>query len=833
MSLESYRNKRDFSRSPEPSGDSDRHENAWRFVVQKHDATRLHYDLRLELDGVLLSWAIPKGPSLDWAEKRLAIHVEDHPIDYLEFEGVIPAQEYGGGTVMVWDLGTWQPRTEDPAADYQAGELKFDLAGHKLQGGFMLKRLEQRREEKQWLLIKEKDSAMREIVDFDVLAELPDSVLTQRSMEEIAADRTTVWSANAQRDPIEFDPSEFAKAKPATMPEVIRPSLPTASRQPPSGKQWVHEIKHDGYRMICHFDQGHVRFQSRNGKDWTSRLPSLSRLMMQLPCEQAILDGEIVMLDDRGRSSFQSLQNRIGAGKDAELHYVAFDLLHLNGYQLTQCPFDERKQLLQTLVDAVGSVRLTYCEHVSGDGTLIFQQACKLGAEGIVSKRIDKRYAEGRFQFWQKTKCLQSREFVIGGFTLPTSSRQGLGAVLLGAPTSDGTLRFLGKVGTGFSHESLLQIRKRLDGLLVPKSPFENLNRRTADKGTQWVAPEVIAEIEFGGWTDDELIRFGSFKGIREEMTIEDIEVYDGQPAWEPALPPTIELPPPEDVVVHPALPIPEELAQIKITSPERVVYPDMGITKLGLATYFAQVGTAMLPHIVGRPMSLLRCPGGLAQTCFFQKRAPFGLSDHVERIQLPTSEGEKIFLVVRDLVGLLSLIQFGAMELHVSNASADDYDHPDQLIFDLDPDAGLPWQNVQQAARDVRERLEQHGLRPRLKTSGGTGLHLVADFQGTWQEARDFSRHHAENLAKQFPKRFTVSAAKAARRGRIYLDVHRNVRGASTIAAYSTRAKRIASVSTPLHWEELDGLTASDSWGLQATMDRLAQQGDPWVVGD
>ena len=828
MSLEHYRNKRDFTKTPEPDGAiSSESENRWRFVVQKHAASRLHYDLRLELDGVLLSWAIPKGPSLDWADKRLAIHVEDHPLDYLEFEGVIPGHQYGAGTVMVWDLGHWTPR-HDARADYASGELKFDLAGSKLQGGFMLKRLD-RRGDNQWLLIKEKDSAMRELEDFDVLVELPLSVLTERTLDEITADRTVLPSAHGSIEPVAFDASDYPRAQPAAMPTIIRPSLPTASRQPPTGGKWVHELKHDGYRMICFFDRGHVRFQSRNGNDWTVRLPSLSRMIARLPCEQAVIDGEIVWLSESGLANFQSLQNRIGAGKDAELRYFAFDLLHLNGYRLTACQLAERKEILGMLVEALGTSRFAFCEHLTGDGKLILQQACKLGAEGIVSKRIDKRYAEGRFEFWQKTKCLQSRDLVIGGFTPSSASRKGLGAILLGAPTGNNRLHFLGKVGTGFSHDSLLRIRSLLEELVSPNSPFDNLNRRSADKGTKWVEPIVIAEIEFGGWTEDGVIRFGSFKGLREDLSYEDLEIHTHRCAAESEMTAARELPPAGDIQVEPRLPIPDDLAQIRISSPSRVVYPDMGISKLGLSTYFAQVGSFMLAHIAGRPLSLLRCPGGLGQTCFFQKRAPQGLSQHVERIQLPTSEGDKVFLVVRDLVGLLSLIQFGAMELHVSNAMADDYDRPDRVVFDLDPDPQLPWAAVRQAACDLREFLQTLGWEPLLKTSGGRGLHLVTPAQSTWTEARKLSKQIANDLAAKHPKRFTTNASKSSRRGRIYLDVNRNVRGASTIAAYSTRAKRNAPVSVPIAWEELDAIDSSDVFGLQATMERLAKLGDPW----
>ena len=845
MALEEYRRKRAFNNTPEPPGDLDTNatDNQWRFCVQKHDATRLHYDLRLELDGVLLSWAVPKGPSLDWEEKRLSIHVEDHPLEYLQFEGVIPAHEYGGGTVMVWDLGHWNPRG-DAREDYEAGALKFDLHGEKLHGGYMLKRLDHRGEN-QWLLIKEKDESMRQTVDFDVLAELPDSVLTGRDLGEIAADRDAIWSTADGTGAWNFEPENYTKARKKVIPSLVRPCLPTASRNAPTGDKWVHEIKYDGYRMICHLDKGKVRFQSRNGKDWTNRLPSLARMMSGLPVDNAILDGEVVMMDENGVTSFQALQNRIGAGNDAELRYYVFDLLYANGHSLTALPMLERKEILESLISASPtSARLNISEHLDGDGPTIFRQACKLGVEGIVSKRIDRRYAEGRFEFWLKTKCLQSREFMVGGFTPPTASRKGLGAILLGVPVEDDRLHFVGKVGTGFTHATLVELRGQLDELRIPKSPFVNLNRKTADKGTMWVTPKLVAEIEFGGWTGDGVIRFGAFRGLRDDLNAEEIDATLPRMdvSNESSLPPSdAVMPDPSthgvlaaaaDVRVDPLLELPEELASVRLTSPDRVVYPDMGITKLGVATYYAQIGKYMLPHMVGRPVSLLRCPGGVADTCFFQKRAPKGLHESVERIELPTSEGMKLFLVVHDIVGLLSLVQFGVLEFHVSGSRADKFEKPDRLVFDLDPDEKLPFTEVAQAAREIRDWLAKAGLESFLKTTGGKGLHIVVPIRRRhpWEDMKKFTANVAAMFEGQAPRRFTTNSSKSARRNRILIDVMRNTRGATTVAAFSTRAKARATVSVPITWSELDIIARSDGMSLQAVIGRIAhQEEDPW----
>ena len=834
MALEEYREKRSFQKTPEPPGALAAGENQWRFVVQKHDASRLHYDLRLEFDGVLLSWAVPKGPSLDWADKRLAVHVEDHPIEYLDFEGVIPRNEYGGGTVMVWDMGHWQPR-QNVARDLESGELKFDLDGKKLQGGWMLKRL--RGEENQWLLIKEKDSAMRELADFNVLRELPNSVLSDRSMEEIAEDHDAVWStATSRREPYIFDADQYPSAKLAPFPNQLRPCLPTATRTAPSGDKWVHEIKYDGYRMLCHFDGETARMCSRSGKDWTHKFRTLARTIAQLPIESAVFDGEVVVMDEHGITSFQTLQHRIGSPRDTDMRYCVFDLVYLNGFDLTKLPLLDRKQILTEVIATHTSNRIFVSDHMTGDGPVIFRQASKLGVEGIVSKQVGRGYTQGRCEHWLKTKCLTSREFLIGGFTPSTASRQALGAILLGIPDQGDQLRYAGKVGTGFSHDTLVQLRKDLEELRLDKTPFHNLSRREADKGTVWVQPTLVAEIEFGGWTNDGLVRFGSFRGIREDIQWGELDVSAPAPHEPNPIVVAVDSKPraPADVAVEPGLDLPQELASVKLSNPDRLVYPDMGITKLGVATYYAQVGPWMLPHISGRPVSLFRCPGGVSQTCFFQKRAPQGIHESVEQIELPASEGQKIFMVVHDLVGLISLVQFGVLEFHISGGRADKFDKPDRLVIDLDPDEFLPWSKTKEAAQQMRDWLKTVGLESFLKTTGGKGLHIVVPIRRrhTWSEVKDFARKLASTFERRFPKRFTANASKSARRDKILLDVLRNSRGATAVAAYSTRAKNTASVSVPISWDELDEIDSSDGMTLQSVMSRLAsRQTDPWYA--
>jgi bifunctional non-homologous end joining protein LigD len=537
------------------------------------------------------------------------------------------------------------------------------------------------------------------------------------------------------------------------------------------------------------------------------------------------------MLAEDGTTSFQALQNRIGAGRDGALRYYAFDLLYLNGYDVRSLTLLQRKRILRDFMQGHAGDRLVYGEHLVGDGPTIFRQACQLGVEGIVSKRINKRYVQGRVDFWLKTKCLHSREFLIGGFTPPTASRKGLGAILLGAPDEDGGLQFVGKVGTGFTMATLVSLREQLESRRIQESPFANLDRRAADKGTVWVDPELVAEIEYGGWTDDGVLRFGSFKGLRDDVTPAEIEftMPDSSPSTDVAETHDES----REITVDPALvELPPELATLKLTHPDRVVYPEKGITKLGLATYYAQVSHRMLPHIAGRPLSLLRCPGGVNEECFFQKRPPLGLHDAVERIELEGRKGAGTYLVVHDVVGLLALVQFGVLEFHVAGARAERYERPDRIVFDLDPDESLPWPYTTRAAFDLRDWLAAAGLVSFVKTTGGKGLHLMVPIRRRhgWDEVRKFSRKLATLFESQNPRYYTTNPSKAARRGKILIDVMRNVRGATTVAAFSTRAKPQAPVSVPISWDELADIGGSDSMSLQAVMRRLAPHlEDPW----
>lgn len=869
MSLDDYRRKRQFTNTPEPkggsvasAGDSKRaasHSNApdqRRFVIQKHAARSLHYDLRIELNGVLKSWAVPKGPCLDPDVKRLAIHVEDHPIEYLEFEGIIPAGEYGGGTVMVWDIGTWSPVKGDPESAYQSGDFKFRLDGHKLQGGWMLVHTGKRKkgnQTQQWLLFKERDEAARSVDELDVLDEYPYSILSERTLEQIAADKdVAVWDQSdtkqshaemrrslekrQQKLSISAAPASDAaltkllkKGRQREMPDKLRPMLPTATRRPPKTDRWVHEIKYDGYRMLTFIDGKSVRFVSRSGKDWTDKLPRLRSLIRQLPIDRAILDGEIVMMAADGTTSFQALQNRIGIGNDAELRYYVFDLTYCGDRDLRQLNVLQRKEILRRLIPTDSDqAAIQFSDHITGVGPLVMQQACKLGAEGIVCKRADSRYHEGRSDEWLKSKCLQSAEFLVAGYTDSTAARIGFGALVLGFRNDRQELCYAGRVGTGFSHQTLVDLKKTLDSIKQAKCPFDVFPDQ--EKGSHWVSLQLIVEVEFSGWTDNGLIRFPSYKGIRDDIAVKDVT---HQSILRNADPASATAATTGDVAPESILPVEAAgLDQVNISHPDRIVYPEVGITKLGVATYYAQVVEWMLPHIIGRPLSMLRCPKGTDERCFFQKRAPAGLPAEVQRIEITTKVGPRPFIAVNDAVGLLSLVQFGVFEFHVWGALADQPEKPDRVVFDLDPDPSVPWKMVVAAAFEIRERLEALALISFVKTTGGKGLHVVVPLRRrhTWDDIRNFSELIGKQMAAASPGRFTMNSSKRARRGKIYIDSLRNRRGSTAIAPFSTRAHATASISMTVAWDELDILPSGNSYTVQNAIRRLVNlDEDPW----
>ena len=828
MALSDYQKKRRFEVTPEPEGAARATDTPQlRFTIHKHAARRLHYDLRLELDGVLKSWAIPKGPCLDPQEKRLAIHVEDHPIEYLSFEGVIPKGEYGAGPMLVWDQGTWAPVPDAPG--YDSGQLKFELNGHKLQGRWMLVRTSRPSDRQdQWLFFKERDAMARPLAEVDVLKESPSSVISGRSIEEVRSEPNTnlqsalpTASASEQEQP-QRRTNKNRTARPAgtrrcKMPDLVAPCLPTAVDSAPVGEQWIHEIKFDGYRMVCYKRDKKVKFMSRNGLDWSAKFEHLIPAIRRLPAQELVIDGEVVFLNAAGISDFQQLQNTISSNQSRSIQYFAFDLMYLDGFDYRDVALLDRKQTLEALFsDLPQQTPLALSEHLCGDGPLVFQQICQLGAEGIVSKLADRRYVSGRTELWQKVKCVQSMEFVIGGYTDSSVRPRSIGALHIGYFGSAGELHYAGKVGTGFTESSLSELYRLLSPARQNECPFVDYTGDAATRRkSHWVTPQLSAEVEFGNWTHDGRVRFARFKGLRDDISAEQLELEEVAAQPESDLVPEFELP--------------DSISELTLSHPDRILFNESGTTKLGLATYYAQVARWMLPHIVNRPLSLLRCPRGSHEKCFFQKRPPAGLPDVVERISLDEAGGGPDSMMISDLAGLLALVQYGVLEFHVWPVRVDRLDRPDQVIFDLDPDTDVIWPRVVEASVMLRDHLAEMGLVSFPKVTGGKGLHVVLPIRRrcSWEVVKQFSKQTAAWLQEQSPGRFTISSSKKARRGKIYIDYLRNTRGATVIAPFSTRAHSIPSVAVPLDWDELSTTPSADAFTVDNLIRRLHHQTD------
>ncbi len=752
MRLEEYRRKRDFRQTPEPRGAKRVRSDELHFVIQKHAARRLHYDFRLELDGTLKSWAVPNEPSTDPGVKRLAVHVEDHPLDYASFEGVIPQGHYGAGKVEIWDKGVWRPRG-DARAGYKKGHLAFELEGRRLNGAWDLVRMRPKPGEKgkeNWLLIKSAKEAENSIA--------------------------------------------------APMPRMIAPQLATLVETAPEGEDWVYEIKYDGYRMLSRIDAGKVRIYSRNGKDWTARFARHAEALAKLPVRQAWLDGEMAVFLPDGNTSFQALQNALDEGAEANVLYAIFDLLYLDGRDWSQNPLVERKDRLRELLQGKGRVPLVfYSEHQEAGGKDAWAHACEHQLEGIIGKRSDAPYVQQRSRSWIKLKCRRGQELVIGGYTEPGGSRSGFGALLMGVRDENG-LRYAGKVGTGFDERTLASLRKRLARLEQKKSPFAGGAGAPnfSFKGAHWVKPDLVADIKFHGWTEDGLVRQGSFVGLREDKHAGQVVEEKSEEKTE------------SDNVV----------GGVAISHPARVLYSAAQVTKLDLARYYESVGEWILPQLLDRPLSLVRCPRGPQQKCFFQRNAH------------ETMPARGKFIVADTLTALEQLVQMGVIELHTWGSRAKKPLVPDRMIFDLDPDPDLPWAAVVNGATLVRTLLNELPLQSYVKTTGGKGLHVVVPLrpEHSWKDLKDFTQRVAEHLAATLPEQFTAKISKALRRGKIFVDYLRNQEGATAVSAFSVRARETATVSVPLAWNELSASLKPDRFDLKGTLSRLKHlKADPW----
>lgn len=794
MKLDVYHRKRNFERTPEPAGNRATSRRRFRYVIQKHAARRLHYDLRLELNGTLKSWAVPRGPSLDPREKRLAVHVEDHPIEYGKFEGVIPKKQYGAGTVLVWDRGVWKPEG-DPAEGYRRGRLRFELQGEKLRGGFSLVRSGSPGDKENWLLIKHDDEYASNV---EITEAMPDSVQTGRSLEDVAEQR-----ARPRTTP--------------TLPRRLSPQLATLVERPPAGPEWLHEIKYDGYRVLCRVEDGEARLLSRNGNDLTRRMAAIARAIERLPgLAEGWLDGEVVALSADGRTSFPALQSALSDKRDQDLIYYLFDLPWWNGRDLRAEPLAARKQRLTTLLSAqVGGDRLRISDHVRGKGDVFYQQACAFGLEGVVSKRVDAPYRSARTSDWLKAKCRLRQEFVVGGYTDPAGGRAGFGALILGLYEPDGDLRYCGRVGTGFDDRTLRELRARLGKLETGAPPFAVPLPRDARKGAHWVQPEMVVDVEFAGWTQEGYVRQASYQGVREDKRPRDVvrEV-------------------PQAAVMTEATPA--NGRRVRLTNADKVLYPEQGVTKEDLALYYEAVGARMLPHVVNRPLTLLRCPEGPHKQCFWQKHATQNMPEALKRVAIPERDGKETetYLAVSSLDGVLGLVQMGVLEIHVWGARIDRPDYPDRLIFDIDPDPALGWDAVLEATALVYARILDLGLAGFVRTTGGKGLHVVVPIarRHAWDEAKAFSKALADDIVRQNPGRYTSRLALSSRKHKVFMDYLRNGRGATAVTNYSTRAKPQAPVAVPLAWEELSGEMRSDRYNVRNIYERLrALKHDPW----
>ncbi len=822
-------------------------------MVQKHAASRLHYDLRLEMEGVLRSWAVPKGPSFSPDDKRLAVHTEDHPMEYAAFEGVIPKWEYGGGTVMLWDCGTYEPRG-DAVKDYRKGDLKFELHGQRLAGSWVLARMSGKTGDgqKNWLLIKKKDEHARSKQEAAAWLEAQDtSVASGRTMRQIA-DSTDGPAAMDQRDAEMSEErvniAELDGARLMPLAEAYQPQLAKLQKVTPRGDAWVHEIKFDGYRLILRKEGQTVRVLTRNQHDWTDRFLRLAKAVRGLAADTAVLDGEAVVLDEQGVSRFGLLQKALGdsakrgrgfrAGptnkrNDNAIRFYAFDLLYLDGHDLQRCPLTTRKRVLSRLITQADSPTLLYSDHLEGSGRAFHQQACGHDLEGIISKRRDATYEPGRRAgSWIKSKCTRRQEFVIIGYTDPSGSRTGFGALLLATHVA-GQLTYCGRVGTGFDEATLselagrLQRREREDPPVdggIPRVP--GVPRRDR-KEAHWVEPQLVAEVEFAEWTDDRMLRHARFLGLREDKAADEVSIELPEDAPPP---PELDETDAEDRTRDQSA----EPDVIRLTNPGRVLYPEAGLTKRQLADFYAGIAEWVLPHIANRPLSLLRCPGGRDDECFYQKHLGDAAPDSLRQVAIPHDGRERRYAVVEDLPGLLSLVQLGVLEIHPWGSLASSPESPDRLFFDLDPGPDTTWPDVIAAARLVREALDHLGLQSFVKLTGGKGLHVVVplspDRNLDWPRLKAFSKALASRVAAADPDAYTVNMSKAKRKGRVFIDYLRNGRGQTAVAAYSTRARAGAPVSTPIRWDELKPSLTPDRYTVKNLRRRLASLGDdPW----
>ncbi|MDR5743025.1 DNA ligase D [Caballeronia sp. LZ029] len=874
--LETYQRKRTFDKTPEPSGAAKRSararksaDHALSFVIQEHDARRLHYDFRLELDGTLKSWAVPKGPSLDPSVKRLAVHVEDHPLDYGSFEGDIPEGNYGAGSVIVWDRGTWAPQSgtvEEAAREYEKGKLKFVLDGEKLHGGWTLVKSHMRGsgDKEQWLLIKERDDEARPEAEYDVLLKKPGSVMStslgardksgavrERTERKAAAKKaparkTASKKANGHAHPdivanrsaeslrtLSHEPAIEGAVK-AKLPATFKPQLATLVDAAPPGNDWAYEIKFDGYRVLARIDtikgKHEILIYTRNGNDWTAKFSKQVKALERLDIESGWLDGEAVVLDDRGLPDFQALQNAFDVGRPQDIVVYFFDVPYLNGYDLRNVPLVQRRAILKALIEPVEDPVLRYSQDFDFHADDLLKSACDMALEGIIGKRIDSTYVSGRSASWIKLKCRRRQEFVIGGYSEPSGSRGQFGALLLGVYDTHGKLQYAGRVGSGFDHATLVAVKKELDKREVKRMPFASEPQERSRTPVHWVKPELVAECNFAEWTKERIVRQASFVSLRDDkparQIVKEVPASAKKVASKKA---------PAKKTASKAKAGSAEIEGVKISHPDRVIDKSSGFTKLDVVEYYASVADWMLPHLKDRPVSLVRAPEDIGGELFFQKHSAKLAIPHITQ-HADIDPGHPPLLTIESSQALVGTAQMGTIELHTWNAVASNIEKPDRMVFDLDPGEGVGWERMIEAAKLTKDLLAELGLTSFCKTSGGKGFHVVVPLakQAGWDDMKDFSQAVAQHMASALPKLFSAKMGMQNRKGKIFIDYLRNNRGSSTVAAFSLRARPGLGASMPLSWDELDEVKSGDQWNIGNVRERLdALKGDPWAGYD
>ncbi len=815
--LASYRQKRNFAVTPEPAHGGKPSTKALRFVVQKHWARNLHYDFRLEFDGTLKSWAVPKGPSLDPHIKRMAVQVEDHPLSYGDFEGVIPAKQYGAGKVIVWDSGVWLP-TVDAAQGFKDGKLKFELRGHKLQGRWTLVRMRGHGEKQvAWLLIKEHDKFERPSGEYDITQALPDSIDTTNHTPiqglATSAKRTAPAIKKITKAVAILEHTDLpAGAVKAGLPLKLAPQLATLAESPPEHGEWVYELKFDGYRLMARLDNASVHCFTRNGHDWTAKLPHLAKSLATLGMEGTWLDGEIVVHNAEGLPDFQLLQKAFEAPSrgdvKAAITYYVFDMPFFQGYDLRGIALTQRRALLENLLDQQKTGNIKFSAAFDAPSKDLMLSACKLGLEGLIGKRADSPYESRRSPNWIKLKCGKRQSFLICGYTDPKGARTGLGAVLLGHHDEGGVLQYAGNVGSGFSEKTLAELTQVLKNLSKSESPFTN--KPSIAGKPHWVKPTLWADVSFAELTNTGRIRHGVFHGLTSDKKAQAMtpEAHPKKPAPQVSLP-----------------------ASLRLTHPERVIDTQSGLTKLDMVKHYALVAAVMLPHLKGRPVSLVRAPAGTTGELFFQKHAKPGEIPGVTLLPQALDPGHASLLEIKNLTGLLSAAQMNTLEFHTWNGVATSIAKPDRMIFDLDPGDKVSWPDMQEAALLVRTLLEALNLLSFIKTSGGKGLHVVVPLKKLhdWDTVKGFSQAVVQHLAKTIPQKFVAKSGPKNRVGKIFVDYLRNGFGATTVSAWSARARPGLGVSVPIAWDELQQLTSSAHWTIENITERITVGNSIW----